>query len=50
MAKDPELQAHLEWIGYIQPGGLVVSAPALLAAKAQVNRKPPTNSTLKRVE
>ncbi|PYS35071.1 MAG: SAM-dependent methyltransferase, partial [Acidobacteria bacterium] len=38
MAKDPALQAHLEWIGYVQPVGLVVSAPALLTAQAQVNR------------
>src|SRR5438067_7753295 len=38
MAKDPALQAHLEWIGYVQPVGLVVSAPALLAAQAQINR------------
>ena len=38
MAKDPALQAHLEWIGYVQPVGLVVSAPALIAAQAQINR------------
>src|SRR5215470_8992357 len=34
MAKDPELLAHLEWLGYLQPVGLVVSPPALVAAQA----------------
>lgn len=38
MPKDPSLVAHLEWIGYVQPSGLVVSAPALLAAQAHLNR------------
>ncbi|HAV34551.1 MAG TPA: SAM-dependent methyltransferase, partial [Planctomycetaceae bacterium] len=38
MAKDPELIAHLEWLGYIQPVGLVVSPPALVQAQAHVNR------------
>jgi hypothetical protein len=38
MAKDTEHFAHQEWIGFVQPVGLVVSAPALLAAQAQVNR------------
>jgi hypothetical protein len=38
MAGNPELQAHLEWLGYVQPTGLVVSAPALLAAQAHINR------------
>ncbi len=38
MAKDPELRAHQEWIGYVQPVGLLVSAPALTAAQAYVNR------------
>ncbi len=37
MARDPELVAHQEWLGYIQPVGLVVSAPALLQAQAHVN-------------
>ncbi len=32
MATDPELRSHLEWLGYIQPVGLVVSPAALLAA------------------
>ena len=31
MAKlDPQIVAHLEWIGFIRPTGLVVSAPALV--------------------
>src|SRR5262245_33378602 len=38
MPKDPELLAHLEWLGYLQPVGLVVSPPALLAAQAHVNK------------
>lgn len=38
MARDPELAAHLEWLGYIQPVGLVVSPPALLQAQASINR------------
>ena len=38
MATDPELRAHLEWLGYLQPVGLVVSAPALVASQAFVNR------------
>ncbi len=38
MAKDPELIAHLEWLGYIQPVGLVVSPPALVQAQAHINR------------
>src|SRR5208282_5018157 len=38
MARDPETLAHLEWLGYVQPVGLVVSIPALLAAQAHVNR------------
>lgn len=35
---DPELLAHREWLGYVQPIGVVVSPPALLAAQAYVNR------------
>ena len=38
MSKDPELRAHQEWLGYLQPAGLVVSAPALASAGAHVNR------------
>ncbi|HEV3004571.1 MAG TPA: type IIL restriction-modification enzyme MmeI, partial [Pirellulales bacterium] len=36
--RDPETFAHLEWLGYVQPVGLVVSVPALLQAQAYVNR------------
>lgn len=38
MAKDQETQYHQEWIGYVQPVGLVVSFPALVAAQAFLNR------------
>jgi hypothetical protein len=38
MARDPETISHQEWLGYVQPVGLVVSIPALLAAQAHVNR------------
>ena len=34
MARDPELLAHIEWLGYLQPVGLVVSPPALADAQA----------------
>ena len=38
MAKDPAIVAHQEWIGYVQPTGLVVSIPALIEASAFLNR------------
>ncbi len=38
MAQDP-LYAHKEWIGYLQPVGLVVSPHALLAAQAIVSEQ-----------
>lgn len=38
MPKDPEVLAHLEWIGFVQPVGLVVSIPALLNAEVYANR------------
>src|SRR5262249_27207177 len=38
MPTDPELRAHQEWLGYVQPVGLVVSAPALCAAAAHPNK------------
>ena len=38
MPKDPEQLAHQQWLGYVQPVGLVVSIPAMLAAQAHVNR------------
>jgi N-6 DNA Methylase len=41
MARDPETLAHLEWLGYVQPVGLVVSIPALLTAQAHVGRISP---------
>ena len=36
---DPEILAHLEWIGFIRPTGLVVSAPALVRAGAILDRR-----------
>src|SRR5262249_36833482 len=38
MAKDPAVLNHQEWLGYVQPVGLVVSIPALLDANARINR------------
>ena len=39
MAKlDPQVLTHLEWIGYVQPTGLVVSAPAMVRAGAILDR------------
>lgn len=39
MAKpDPKVEAHREWIGFIQPTGLVVSPLALVRAGAVLNR------------
>jgi hypothetical protein len=35
---DPPILAHQEWLGYVQPSGLVVSIPALIEARAYVNR------------
>ena len=32
---DPAIQAHLEWLGFVRPTGLVVSAPALVRAGAE---------------
>ena len=37
-APDPNTRAHLEWLGFIQPNGLVVSAPALAKVGAILNR------------
>ena len=40
MAKiDPEVLAHLEWLGFVQPIGLVVSAPALVRAGCILDRR-----------
>jgi len=38
MKLDPAIVAHLEWIGFVRPIGLVVSAPALVRAGAVLNR------------
>ena len=38
-AQDPNTRTHLEWLGFIQPNGLVVSAPALVKAGAILNRQ-----------
>jgi len=35
----PEVQAHLEWIGFVQPTGLVVSPAALVRAGAILDRR-----------
>ena len=34
MPKDPAILAHQEWLGYVQPTGLVVSIPAMVDANA----------------
>ena len=40
MAKlDPAILAHLEWLGFVRPTGLVVSAPALVRAGAILDRR-----------
>src|SRR4051794_277407 len=36
---DPQVLAHLEWLGFVQPTGLVVSAPALVRAGAILDRR-----------
>jgi hypothetical protein len=36
---DPQILAHLEWLGFVQPTGLVVSAPALVRAGAILDRR-----------
>jgi hypothetical protein len=38
MAYDPDLKAHRDWLGYLQPVGVVVSPPALIAAQAILSR------------
>jgi len=35
---DPQVLAHLEWLGFVRPTGLVVSAPALVRAGAILDR------------
>lgn len=40
MAKlDPAIMAHLEWLGFVRPTGLVVSAPALVRAGAILDQR-----------
>ncbi len=36
---DPDIAAHLEWIGFVRPTGLVVSAPALVQAGVILDRR-----------
>src|SRR5438105_2016260 len=36
---DPQILAHLEWLGFVRPTGLVVSAPALVHAGAILDRR-----------
>src|SRR5579875_2989084 len=36
---DQQVQDHLEWLGFVQPTGLVVSAPALVRAGVILNRR-----------
>ena len=38
-AQDSNTRAHLEWLGFIQPNGWVVWAPALVKAGAILNRQ-----------
>ena len=38
--RDPHIDAHLEWLGFVRPTGLVVSAPALVRAGAILPRDP----------
>jgi hypothetical protein len=38
MPKSPEEYAHLEWLGYVQPIGLIVSVPAMLEAQCYINK------------
>ena len=40
LKRDPQIDAHLEWIGFVRPTGLVVSAPALVRAGAVLPRDP----------
>ena len=36
---DPKIRDHLEWIGFVRPTGLVVSAPALVRAGAILDQR-----------
>lgn len=49
MAKlDPAILAHLEWLGFVQPTGLVVSAPALVRAGAILDSRDAEGQTILR--
>jgi hypothetical protein len=37
--QDPNMVAHLEWLGFVQPTGLVFSAPALVRGGAILDRR-----------
>src|SRR4051812_19008498 len=52
MTHDADFIAHKQWIGYVQPVGLVVSPPALVTAQAFVNKNiiPDHNRLLECVE
>ena len=50
MAKDPAIRAHEDWIGLVQPVGLVVSPIALVNAQAMVDKNVKTEQdALKRL-
>ena len=38
MSEDKEIYFHQQWIGLLQPVGLVVSPPALVKAGASIDR------------
>ena len=38
--RDPRIDAHIEWISFVRPTGLVVSVPALVRAGAVLPRDP----------
>jgi hypothetical protein len=45
MPTDPQIEAHREWIGWVQPEGLVVSPAALCDAQAYIDRNVATEQT-----
>ena len=45
---EPNIAAHLEWIGFVKPRGLVVSATALVTAGAILNRRDAEGQSLLR--
>ena len=47
---DPHIAAHLEWIGFVRPTGLVVSPPALVRAGAILNQRDTEGQRLLRRE